>query len=162
MRKRGLKPGFFTEENANTYKSGCERFRNIQKRLRTVLTSEPGFGTGLRVFPMPLEMLLAVQFQGTVTSANRGGSRLDQHHQSSEREVLFPSSVSANLPHSRLSASSEYTLDHFRDSLSSLVVCSVTLGRSTISFVSGCVAPKPETGTFSAVGNSPLRWIPPI
>jgi hypothetical protein len=33
--RRG-KTGFFTEVDANTYKSGCERFHNIQKKMRTV------------------------------------------------------------------------------------------------------------------------------
>jgi len=32
------KRGFCTEEDANTYKSGCERFQNIQKTMRTVLS----------------------------------------------------------------------------------------------------------------------------
>jgi hypothetical protein len=38
MRMRGLKPEFFTEDDANTDKSRCERLQNIQKRMRTVLT----------------------------------------------------------------------------------------------------------------------------
>ena len=39
---RGVKSGFFTEVDANTYKSECEWFQNIQKRMRTVLATSTG------------------------------------------------------------------------------------------------------------------------
>jgi hypothetical protein len=42
LRMKGSHRGFFTEVDANTYKSGCEWFQNIQKRMRTVLVRALG------------------------------------------------------------------------------------------------------------------------
>jgi hypothetical protein len=44
---KGSNRGFFTEVDANTYKSGCEWFQNIQKRMRTVLAKALGHCAGL-------------------------------------------------------------------------------------------------------------------
>jgi hypothetical protein len=84
MRIKGTNRAFFTEVDANTYKSGCEWIQNIQKRMRTVLDGSDKIVCRLTA-TVAVEKDFGWTNGETYLGETRGRGRMDQHHKAHGR-----------------------------------------------------------------------------